>query len=266
MSKANSHHTLSRRGVLQTIGATAMLSPLTTRSQTAHASFSALIYHNSELKLLTTKLIEITDLFDSANSEADQIFGVYVQQRPRKPSVLRWRPQDGGICGYMDEVIDGKRVLFCAPGHIKQLRDNPIMRQEFIGTQKEWDALPIDKPCPEDMKHLFEMRPAGGSDQKRADELVAAFDAYEAKDAAIRAELGLDEANARTNELHEQGEELVEKIIALPARDIAGLQAKAQAIHAWCFAGEAVDPDDYDTTDSQMMAGMLRDILQMQSH
>jgi hypothetical protein len=224
-------------------------------STTALAVATPLMANDTDAELLNLchEVLRINKLFDEAETAFDKVFELYIKREPARPVELKWHPLTAlsGIGRISEETSPGKYRLWCDPEDIEEHRNKPFMKRQFIGTNEQWQSN-------SEAEHLWQMIP-DEKEQERFAVILAAHDRYQAAIKAIKDELGYDVAERNADELHERGSKLVSKIIEMKAATIEGLRAKANVVLQWCWAGE-ID-SDWNTTDSKVMASMVRDLL-----
>jgi hypothetical protein len=89
--------------------------------------------------------------------------------------------------------------------------------------------------------------------------LLALAESFKAARAAVRA-ADRRGSDRDVEEACRRASAIVAKIAKLPARTIAGLKLKAEAI-AYCHAGEAIKLTTSQTTDVRLAQSIIRDLL-----
>ena len=94
--------------------------------------------------------------------------------------------------------------------------------------------------------------------QARADEILRAHERHTAEIERLKAELGMDIAEARVKELVEQFSQIGRQIENTQAVTIDGIRAKAEVIGRACWSGTI--PRDNDGTDQRLLASIVADL------
>jgi hypothetical protein len=97
----------------------------------------------------------------------------------------------------------------------------------------------------------------------RIDEIVEAYDRYEADKAALRESTGLQKAEVMETWLRIGLEETSCRLMKLPAKTIADFQTKAR-VAAWWHEGE-IDVDSFDGHADQCLAWIVRELGQIET-
>jgi hypothetical protein len=171
--------------------------------------------------------LEISGELDAATSTFSQAEEAFKSRIPERPQALRWRPTDP-IGNEIEYTSPGRGRLWCNSEQIEERRHLPCTREEFIGTDEEWNELPIDEPpSPEQRSRLFAQIP-NETDQRRFDEILTAYDAHEAALSELRRETGVDVAETRWEELLNRLHNCEDQLVDVSATTIAGIAAKAK--------------------------------------
>jgi hypothetical protein len=233
---------------------------------------------DAELITIASAAINLSRLCDEANAVADNLREPFYERRPERPTELKARPTDGGITHISYErdhrtEAEHSNKCWCRVDDREALSSARQMKWEFIGSDEDWGNLKTNQgndpdnqwlkdekgnlQPPKNEQHLWEWRFAPHL-QQRADEILKAHDRHTADINALRAELGLDVAEAHANHLFAQLRILEWKIEKLSAKTIDGLRAKAEVVAHVCWGGEILR--GYDTTDRRIMASIMSDL------
>jgi len=189
--------------------------------------------------------------FDAAEERIEQI-------EILEPEELFQQPQDFSL-GLIDAHTrhDGRR--WYVYDRIDDLRTKPRMKQDWSQVTKGPKGEQFCAWVPDPKA------------QARADEIVAAYDRWQAALAKAEEDSGLAAAEAEHRRLETINSDLRERIALMPARTIEGLAVKAR-IYAWFLDGMDQIESEFERqvetngpTDETIMLAMVRDLLRLNS-
>jgi hypothetical protein len=173
-----------------------------------------------KLTALAGQLVALLERQKEATAIHSKLYEEYQASAPERPAVLRWRLGDPAGPQETFDTASSKR--WCHPFWIKQLRGVEQRRYWFVGTDEEartikgtefaWGGRPD-----ESIAHLYRSEPDPQL-QKRADELLAAQDAFDAADEAAAEAAGYIAAS-----------EIFYRMSDLEASSLEGLRSLALA-------------------------------------
>jgi hypothetical protein len=223
-AKATNSITTSRRVILQTlIGTAAAVSSVAACAASGDLDLVQLAERITVAYAEDCRAIEIVDA----------LHGKFLARRPERPAALRWRVTDP--VGYWSQHLpNGKCAVWCNEVEAEKWRGQPFTRKQCLGS----DEIPDE------------------SGQRRIDEILAAYDAYEVEVTAIKAELGLDVAEDRAREIGDHLWDMTRELFERPALTIEGMRAKARIVrlHGWA-------EDNPDDTSEQAVLSLVNDLI-----
>jgi hypothetical protein len=162
-----------------------------------------------------------------ALGEAIELDEIYKTTMPDRPAALRYSPVDNLDVGYdRYSLAGGKLRAFYGMGQIIELKAAPRTRLQFVGTDEQWFLTSLEEmranPLWADV--LDEMA------QKRAEEVIAAHDAWEAECDALREACGLTAAEQLEDELGDACDAIYDRMMAIEATTLGGLAVQAAAV------------------------------------
>jgi hypothetical protein len=201
-------------------------------AKTASAATPAPANPDAELIALAEQIAELKTRSDAADAERDCRFEIYKSMVPQQPRKLVWKI--GDVVGYSREIHhqDGKMYLWCDLNEVERLRHGELSFEQwiFIGTEDERKKLGLQN------WHDNRIKPAVGYDhlfvsnnhewrRKRAQELIAALDEYNAAEEATDIASGWSAADEACYEIQEQMSELVDRALDLKPSTVEGYEA-----------------------------------------
>ncbi|KLK90294.1 hypothetical protein AA309_26550 [Microvirga vignae] len=250
MSQATHTH-ITRRSILAGLGAAIPATAV------AAAPVFAAQHPDAELLALGCQWDESAAAIDAVRKAFDIAEERFGEIEIEEPEELFQQPQDMslGFAG-AHERHDGRRWYVC---RIDELRTKPRLKQDWSRITKAPNG-----------EH-FCVYVADPKAQARADEIVAAYDRWQANIARAEDTSGLTAAKAEDERLQKINRDLCEQILSTPARTVEGLAVKAR-IYAW-FTGGA-DEVEKDLTshletdgpgDQTAMLAIVRDLLKLKN-
>jgi hypothetical protein len=232
--------------------------PLAT-SVVAVASPNSRRADDHELIALADQIKELRSQIPAANAEHDRCYEIYKGLRPAKPQTLLWKAGDD-VAG----VEDGGGKRWCDLGDIEKLRTKTSFAHwHFTGTEDEWQKLGLpnwrdNRIMPVvGYEHLF-FSIGDEHREKRAKELVAALDEYNAGLADAELKSGFTAAIEALDELYERTEDVFERMLGLKPTALEGYRAMAFAIFNHCWSGIF---EEGSSQEERMIATMLSSLI-----
>jgi hypothetical protein len=225
----------------------------------ASAASAAPANPDAELIALAEAIVDLEAQCQAANAECERCYEIYLKIKPERPRALAWRLADP--VGYRIEPTgEGKGRTWCDESDIEKLRGRTEFHNWiFTGTPEESEMLSLPNWKDNQVMpvvgydHLFQS--AGDEHRlKRAQELVAALDEYEAGTDAAEIASGSRAADEAFEAVHEKASDLCDRILELTPSTLAGYRAMATVIVDFCWSG---DLRRGDTADKQMIATIL---------
>jgi hypothetical protein len=254
-----------RRFLTQT--AAAGLAAVPIASVAAASPNSGFAADDIELQSLATRIKKLRELIPAANAEHDRCLEIYNSLRPEKPRTLLWRV--GDECGHSNQHFvdaDGKTYLWCDLVGVEKLRTKTSFAEwHFTGSEEEWQKLGL--PNWQDNRIL----PVKGYDhlftsfgdqhrEKRAKELLAALDEYNAGCADAELKSGFKAAAAALDAIYEQIDGLFERMLELKPTTLEGFRAMAMGVFHRCWFDD-VEPGD--SPEERMLAAMVAGLMEI---
>lgn len=248
---------MPRRGFLAGLAAAASV------AAGASAATAASPTDDAELVRLAEEIGRLREKEIAASAECLRTHDLFREMGPEKPRALLWRLYDP--VGYADRnpivLPNGSRLLWCDDAQIRKLktRKEPFLNWEFIGTEEQWindlGLPPNDPVIPIQGRHahLFRSWPDKKKTQ-RAEELVQAFDQWEAAQEAALVASGYNAAEEAADAIGNRMNELFEQMLELTPATLEGYRAMATAVIDNCWGG---DIPVARTGDRRMIARML---------
>lgn len=176
-----------------------------------------------------------------ASAEADRLYKVAKARRPAPFKGMRFQKRDKAILG---ETMLRAYPPFCDMPTGIMCWDKPV-----VETFRKALAMP---------RRNMLMDEASAN---RAQEIIAAYDAWKAAWDAVNEEIGFRYADAQADALNDEAHALVKEMRSIPARTREGRQVKLNAMR-WMYRDEGID-EIYggETTDVQMAFSIVRDLL-----
>jgi hypothetical protein len=277
MAQATESTTTSRRALL----AGAAILPIVT----VGIALPALADTNgpdAQLVALAREAIDLNRRYEKATEATDELLDLFDDRAPERPAELKARPTDGGI-----KHIGFERDKRSDPEHTNRcwikIDDLEALRTtqqtagqaswEFIGSEEDWEKLDRSEmggrdrweeeddvggyQPPAQQRHLWEKKFHPGH-QARADEILSAHDRHAAELERLRAEIGLDVAEAHADGLFEQFRRVERQIEKTAAVTIEGIRAKAEVVGRVCWSGMILR--GHQTTDRRIIASIMADL------
>jgi hypothetical protein len=189
----------TRRALFGAAMGFAAISTVPAAAQATNAD-AALIQLADQIHRLQAKMLK-------AEAELDAAYDRFEPAKPPRPEVLRVRSGDHGV-----PIVTGQE--FHDHTSVENLRKGlPRWREELASKTKPmitWERV-----------------------VSRAEEVVAAYDERQAALTALEVFSGMTAADAKWGRLYKRQGKLVTKAIAIPARSMAGLKAKASIASLW---------------------------------
>jgi hypothetical protein len=213
------------------------------------------------------RLLELGRQFDALVAEAldaerrsSEAARMAEAQLPAKPETLRVRPEDAALSIKNEDTWGGGDGFY---GHntASSLRKSPRQRDrahepiafepfkhgdnfaDFMGDITGRIVKAMTEPWPEA--------------QARADEIVAAYDAWNEYSEPITA---ADEAwETEINAIHDAMEPICFEICTTPARTREGLHVKFRVLH-WYSADKSFKVEEDDTVDGKALSSLVTDL------
>lgn len=184
----------------------------------------------------------------------------YLASKPAKPEALKRMPSDRDL--RLSSPISSDDGFFTGE-HVRSFRSKRRMKSvEYAITEAERIRLNY----PTDAHILVRSEPWPEA-QARADEIVTAWDEWQAGIARARQESGLETAEEENTRLHRAEADLREEITRKPARTIEGIMLKAR-VYAWLLDGEGQIENELERqleangpTDETIGLAIVRDLL-----
>jgi hypothetical protein len=177
-----------------------------------------------QLLEIARQLDQLQPAYAVAGREEGRLIRIYEANRPERPIEMNVDHRDAlGVDFDRKRLPDGKwRLRYTSQG-VAELRESPRALQKFIGTQAQWDAtVAYDSAL-----YALVLDPPR---QARAEEVIAACEAWEAECEAYGRSIGLTEAQRIATEFSERDDALYDALLAIPAGSLAGLAAQAAAV------------------------------------
>ncbi|MHC2623039.1 hypothetical protein ACVIW2_005071 [Bradyrhizobium huanghuaihaiense] len=240
--------------------------PLVATPSIAHSS-GHLPAGDRRLVELAACVLEIIPLHKAAADREEAAWDEYNQRKPQRPAELRWHI--GDPVGYdLEPTSPGRARSWCSVRAIEELRNTPLMKWEFIGTDEEWGRdeshswdAEAHQPQPE-AAHLWKKVP-DLQQQPRVDQLIAALDGWNAAREKLERDLNIPALAARSSEFYDQLREAWEEMLTLSATTLEGMRAKAVVLYQSVWNGDARDQLG-DTTDAEFIYSMVADLIGQQ--
>ncbi len=249
---------LARRSFVAALAGGAALAATSLRPATASSS---------SLIAAIDRLTELRKLLTDADAERDLVWKEAERRSPAWPAELHWRIADPVSYEQWDE--GGKTYRKCSIPDILKLQENPtIIEWRFKGTEAEQKALTDAdfgaaqetwEPKPH-IRHLYEPRP-NEHRQKRADQIIQAWEKFVRERDAISEELCVFEIEEHAENLWDQVNKQLDLIIATRAETLTGLRAKLDLVMSYFWRGKMPDPED-GHAERDLVASIIRDCAQ----
>ena len=175
---------------------------------------------------------------------------------PSYPAEMKRRFSDAlGI-----DVVRRADGEYYYPDSVLELREAPRMRSEFIGSDEEWAALPSDRPAPPELRERLWAEVTDEDRQRRAEEVIAACDRYNAEVAGLEKALGYDTARDAADEAYNLAFDLEEKILGLAAKTVDGFSAKARIVRSYYDRGLTEEALEEEERHIAIALSIVRDL------
>jgi hypothetical protein len=197
----------------------------------------------------------------AANLKSDGVWEAFDARKPARSDVLKYRL--GDFVGFtMEHLPSGKAVCWCDPiGIATQRKVRQYDWSLSVENEPTFFALPEDDqllqfgaPHPS-AQHLFSKTPSARK-QNRINKLLLALDEHTAACDALKAELGCDEVSDAVDRLYDPIAELVERMEAIEAATVAGLQAKAKVLLCWNWDDADGGTENEDPVAVKILKGL----------
>jgi hypothetical protein len=264
MAQADSNNTvipseIARRSFVAALAGGAALAASSLRPAAAFPATDAILIAAID------RLTELKKLSVEADAERDRVWEESERRCPAWPAELRWRI--GDPVGYERCDEGGKAHARCSIPDIFKLQENPtIIEWRFKGTEAEQEALTDAdfgaaqgtwEPKPH-IRHLYEPRP-DKRHQKRADQIIQAWDKYAAERDAVNEELRVSEIEDHAEELWDQVNAQLGLVIATRAQTLTGHRAKLDLVRSYFWQGTTPGPQD-GHAERELVASIMRDV------
>jgi hypothetical protein len=214
---------------------------------------------DAELVALAKRMVALQQLEKEAAALCVRLYEEYEASAPQRPEVLRWMP--GDPAGPMETKEDKGR--WCHPFWVERLRGVEQRRYWFVGADKEartikgtefdWMGRP-DKT----IAHLYrsELDPRL---QKRADEILAAQDAFDAASNAALNATGYPAASDVLSVITTEMDEILDRVEKLEPSTLEGFRSLAiTLLYHYTMQGKIeAKPDSIDDLDQKMTWKLL---------
>jgi hypothetical protein len=192
---------------------------------------------DAELVALAERMVALQKRREETGAVCSMLYKEYEALAPERPEVLRWRFDDpvGPL-----ESPDVRR--WCDPFWSQRLRGVEQRRYWFVGTEEEgatikgtefsWSGRPDAS-----IAHLYRSEPDPRK-QRRADEILAANDAFEAADKAALTAVGYDAASDAHSAITDEMEEVFERMAKLEPSTLEGFRSLATGFVCNYWNGE----------------------------
>lgn len=195
---------------------------------------------DADLIALGREFLAVGSRINELEPQAAEIWDKFDSLAPSMSDALRVRSTDWlGVETYQK----GKHRWY-GPTAIESLRSTPRTKRKFNGTQEDWNNIPQGPLTEEQQAELaaFYVDVPDPKRQARADEVVAAWDAWQAERHRIARELGLQDVTKAVDDLYAHLNGLGDALLARTPSTLAGFIVQAQAA-AWWRGGVEIDPD-----------------------
>jgi hypothetical protein len=252
-----------RRFLTQAAGGLVALPIVSVAIASPDSSFAG---QDLELQSLAAQIKKLREeSIPGATAEHDRCYEIYKSLCPQRSRTLIW--QVGDDCGYSSKKFvdgDGKTYLWCDFVGIEKLRTRTSFAEwYFTGSEEEWVKLGLpnwrdNRIMPvKGYQHLF----ASYGDErreKRAKELVAASDEYNAGCNNAELESGFKAAAAALDDIYELIDDLFERMLKLKPTTLEGFRAMATGVFHRCCLDEV---ETGDSPEDLMFAAMVRGLM-----
>jgi hypothetical protein len=223
---------------------------------------------DTELATLAAQIKKLREEIPGAAAEHDRCYEIYETLCPERSRTLLWRVGDD--VGYSSQKFvdgNGKTYLWCDFVGIEKLRTKTSFAEwYFTGSEDEWVKLGLpnwrdNRIMPVvGYQHLF----ASFGDErreKRAKELVAALDEYNAGCTNAELESGFKAAVATLDALYEQIDNLFERMLELKPTTLQGFRAMALGVFHRCWFDNV---ERGDSPEELMLAAMVTGLMDIE--
>ena len=204
-------------------------------ASTASAAKAATANPDAEIIALAKQITDLRVQDEAAEAEYDRCCEFYQSMAAKRSRKLIWRAGDEGLVGYCREshylVEDGKMFLYCNLDDVERLPGRTSFGQwVFTGTEAEREKLGLMSWSDNRVKpidghdHLF-ISIGAEWQEKRAQELLAAMDEYNAAKEAADVASGLVAAADVGEVIHQRMVELCDRLQDLQPSTLEGYQA-----------------------------------------
>jgi hypothetical protein len=226
---------------------------------TASVAVSTPAHPDAELVALAEQIVNLR--FQSEEADAEYARCYNKEMRPKRPRALLWHPTDP-VRYQLEGRGNSKATVWCNLDDVEKLRGRTsFIEWVFNGTREQWESLglPIENWGDKGLKpvvgyeHLF-LSAADECRAKRARELLAALDEYNAAEEAADVASGVAAAEEVADAAYARIDELFERMLDLTPSTIEGYRAMASAVVNCCWSGEIYERE---TSDQRMIAAMF---------
>jgi hypothetical protein len=243
-------------GLAMTVPIAATIATPALASPDGHSEVANLIAQRDRWRQLDGQTLAFED-------RLAQLEAGYLAIVDRPPAGLLIRAADFRLLKEFGNVNRWKGLAHFTASDIQAMRRRRAMRytERFVGAGKSWKemgvaaevepigALGIDYD-------IYRTREPWPLAQRRKDSIVAAFDRWQTDKAALRASMGVDDAEQALEEHHEKVDDAVMAIVTAPATTIEALRFKAGLMAEWPGDGDPFE----DWRKVNLMKALLQDI------
>jgi len=203
---------------------------------------------DQELIDLCQQLLELLPSHNAVTDRNVELWQQFDERKPARGDVLRWCPADP-VGYHMQTLGNGKCRVWCDLFEIEALRG--VVQHDWTLKEEnraEFDALPeeeqlshLGQPHP-NAQRLFSKKPSKWK-QNRVNKLLAALDEYRDRCDALKAEMGLQEADDLAEAWHDQIMGILDRIEAIKPQTLKCFQAKTKMLLNWYWEDQDEDDD-----------------------
>lgn len=227
---------------------------------TAVPATAALIDPDAELVALAERIKRLHPRISAASERLEEAGERYQAIKPERSQALVWRPIDAG---FVERYWNSPH---CTDQSIDALRGQKFVEWEFTGTSEELELLDPQYlgtsvvPVP-GHEHRFVSRPAEWR-QRRATELIAALDEYLAANAAAIELSGSTPAEDALEALHDERDEIIDRMLELKPAGLRGLQALAIGLVYAEWSGD-IGRRPNESIEDEMITTIIRAVIDL---
>jgi hypothetical protein len=193
---------------------------------------------DAELVALADQVLALHRQQKKAEAVSLKLYAKYEASAPERPEVLRRRI--GDPAGPLEETDAASPLRWCHPFWVEKLRGVEQRRYWFVGTDEEAATIKgtefdwMGRPDAS-IAHLYRSE-ADPQLQRRADELLAAQDAFDAADRAAMAVVGYEAASDKLSAITDEMWEVCDRMADLEASTFEGFRSLAIGFvcNYWC--------------------------------